>query len=138
VTHARRAIEIARKDLEETTIDGRPNWAGGASTGSRKATLVHLLPNYDELFIGFRDRSAFGERLKAAKAKFPADALFAHILFVNGQIVGGWKRAVLKEEVSVRVRLLTRLTGAERAALVAATERYGDFLGTPTSLSYHQ
>ena len=52
------------------------------------------------------------------KAASVDDALFAHIVVVGGQVVGGWKRTVEKGAVAIQLRLLTRLTPKERRAVV--------------------
>ena len=97
-------------------------------------TDVHLLPNYDEYFIGFKDRSAIGQRLKSSALVMGGDALTAYVVAVDGQLVGGWKRTRTKDAVIVELTLLTRLNDAERRAVTAAAKAYGAFLGLPVEL----
>jgi winged helix DNA-binding protein len=101
--------------------------AGAARPAPR---IAHLLPNYDEYFIGFKDRSAFGERLRRARADHHVEALMGHIVFIDGQIVGGWRRT-LGKHVDVELRLLVAVTAPERTLLRRAAQRFGKFLGLP-------
>ncbi len=64
----------------------------------------------------------------------PSDALRAHIIVVDGQVVGGWKRTPTKTAVVVEVSLLATLSGSEKEAVVAAAQAFGDFLDLPVEL----
>jgi hypothetical protein len=62
------------------------------------------------------------------------DTLIAHIVFVDGQIVGGWKRTFDNKTVTVHLDLLTTLSGQERKRVAAAAQKFGKFLGQPCQL----
>ncbi len=135
VADAKRGIEMAGPALEREVIDDRAYWsAPSMRRRSWRTPKVFLLPNYDELFIGHKERSAIGKRLESADLVTGGNALIAHVVAVDGQLVGGWKRTLTKDSVNVELRLLTRLSSAERRALDAAVERYGNFLGVPAAL----
>jgi len=95
---------------------------------------VHLLPNYDEYFIGLKDRSAYDARLKADGVEARTDALGGHILFIDGQIVGGWKRMVTGKTVVVAPSLLLRLSAAEQRAVASKAQAFGEFLANPVKI----
>ena len=61
--------------------------------------------------------------------------LFAHLIILDGQIVGGWKRTLKKDVVLVEVNPITKLTKAERRAIAEAAERYGQFLGLGVNIT---
>ena len=135
VTDAKRGIEMADGALESEVIDDRAYWSDpSVRPRSWRTPRVFLLPNYDELFIGHKDRSAIGKRLRSADLVTGGDALTAHVITVDGQLVGGWKRAFTKDSVTIALRLLTRLNPAERRALDAAVEHHGEFLGVPADV----
>ena len=132
VGEARRGIDIAGANLEREVIDDRPYWSDpSVRTTPWRSPKVFLLPNYDEFFIGHKDRGAIGRRLSSARLVTGGNALIAHVIAVDGQLVGGWKRTLTNDGVTVHVRLLTRLSTAEHKALDAAIERHGAFLGLP-------
>jgi hypothetical protein len=132
VADGKRGVEQARSRLEQVSIEGRVYWRSAAQRDDIPATATaHLLPNYDEYFIGFKDRSAIGRAVAKSKVKLPASAFLAHIVVVDGQVVGGWKRTMEKKAARVDLtRLATRTPGARRA-IAAAAERFGRFLNLP-------
>ena len=131
---ARRAIEIAGHSLVREQYDGRDYWGIRDRPAARRARIAHLLPNYDEYFIGFKDRSAFAERLGGVVTNAQLDALWGHVLFVDGQIVGGWRRA--PGDSDLKLRLLLRLSSGERDLVLRAGRRFETFLGTPLQLDF--
>jgi hypothetical protein len=131
---ARRGVEAAGASLHRETHDERPHWlAPSAQVSTRPSGTAHLLPNYDEYFIGFRDRSAIGERLRKSLHNPRVDALMGHILAVDGQIVGGWRRTLAKR-ADIELDVLVPITAAERSRVTAAAERLGRFLGLPVNV----
>lgn len=125
----RRALALVRTQLESVTLDGTVYWFGG-HRHPRARPSAHLLPNYDEYFIGYRDRSAIGRRLKSLKAVTGGNAVISNVVTLNGQVVGGWRRTAGREAVQLRLTLLDRLTPAERSRVRRQVNRYATFLGT--------
>jgi winged helix DNA-binding protein len=132
VADATKGIRMAGSNLEREIVDDQTFWFDASQRSrSKPTTTAHLLPNYDEYFIGFRDRSAIGQRLKSTEIVTGGDALTAHVVVVDGQLVGGWKRTLEKTKVVVQLNLLAHLTAAEERAVASAAEAYGRFLGLP-------
>jgi hypothetical protein len=127
---SRRAAEAASSDLEHEVIDGRSYWFPTPTRPTKRRTPVaYLLPNYDEYFIGFRDRSAFSTRLAKARIEWRMDALWGHVLTIDGQIVGGWNRDFRGKDAVIRLKLLQRLSAPENRAIEKAAKKFGEFLG---------
>jgi hypothetical protein len=124
----RRGIDMARNELESVTIDDVRYWIHG-ETPSRQKPSAYLLPNYDEFFIGYRDRSAIGERLRSVKAVTGGNALTAHVIALDGQLVGGWRRSPGRDHVTLKFNLLAPLTNAEHSRVKAEVRRFETFLG---------
>ena len=128
VADAKRGAEMA--GLERVIIDDRTYWSDPSVPVSRsRAVTAFLLPNYDEYFIGFKDRSAIGKRVASTESNTVPGALFAHVVVVDGQLVGGWKRTIAKDSVRIDLRLLARLTPTEHRAVARAAQRYAEFMG---------
>ena len=135
VADATKGVQMADPNLERAVVDGQTYWFEPATRSrSKTSPTAHLLPNYDEYFIGFKDRGAIGQRLKSSEIVTGGDALTAHVIIVDGQLVGGWRRTVEKKAVVVELRLLTRLSDAEERAVAAVAKAYGDFLELPVEL----
>ncbi len=134
---AKRAIDAAATHLQHASIEGRSYWAPVAQRAARISSPdVHLLPNFDEFFVGLKDRRAFGTRLESSGVKARTSALSGHALVVNGQIVGGWKRILATRTVTVEPKPLIRLNDAERRAVGVAAQKLGQFLESPVEMRW--
>jgi hypothetical protein len=130
----RKGIALASDDLEQVTIGDKSYWTTGERI-SRPRASANLLPNYDEFFIGYRDRSAIGERLRSVKAVTGGNAFIAHVIAIDGQLVGGWRRSVGKDAITLKLNVVTRLTPSETKRVRAEVRRYCSFVGRPVALT---
>jgi hypothetical protein len=131
VADTKRGLEMNRGDLTNREADGLTYWHG--LSRARRAVLTpgaHLLPNYDEYLIAYKDR---GRRI-VPLARTRMDE-YGHFLIVGGRLAGTWRRGLAADTVSIAVRLHRRLSGLERRELTAAATRYGRFVGLPPALS---
>jgi hypothetical protein len=133
---SRRAIDIAAGALATLSLDGKQYVvSAGFDLPKGVPSTAHLLPNYDEYFIGFRDRSAIGQRLESHSLVTGGNALIGHVIAVDGQLVGGWRRNTVAGRTGIDMQLLTRLTAAERKRVAAAIGRFADFTETAVDVS---
>jgi hypothetical protein len=131
----KRAIEMARGEIERVTIEDAAHWLIRSDRRLPKASpSAHLLPVYDEYFIGFRDRSAIGRHLPDAKTGTRGDALIAAFVFVDGQIRGRWKRKLENARVVIQLQPLARITNAEQRRIAVQARRFSEFLALPVEL----
>ena len=134
---ARRGAQAASSHLEHQSIDGKSYWSPKTRRSVRvPAPLAHLLPNYDEYFVGHRDRIHFGTRLQSSGVKPKTSALSGHALVIDGQIVGGWRRTLAPGRVIVEPRPLIPLTEPERRAVGAGAERFGEFFALESRIKW--
>jgi hypothetical protein len=96
---------------------------------------AYLLPAFDEYFIGYKDRSAIGARMGGVSQEDLARALYGHIVFVNGEIVGGWRRVEAKDSVEVQLDLVAPITKREERAIATAAKGFAKFLGKGLELT---
>jgi hypothetical protein len=143
LAEVKKGIEAVKSQLDSVTVDGKTFLWGRGKRGTAatriaknasKEPVIHLLPNYDEYFIGYKDRSSIGDRIKASKAKPEKDAFNLHILFVDGQVAGGWKRDMGKT-ATLAVTPVGKLSPAEKKALAAEAARFGTFAGMEAKLT---
>jgi hypothetical protein len=90
----------------------------------------HLLPNYDEYFIGFKDRSAIGQRLGHNALVTGGNALIGNVVAVDGQLVGGWRRGFDKGKTVLKLQLMLQLNRREHSSLKRAIARFAEYTGT--------
>jgi hypothetical protein len=129
----KRGLDLARHDLEVVTVRGVSYWSAGPPTARPKPS-AHLLPNYDEFFIGYRDRSAIGQRLAGVKPVTGGNAAMTHVAVIDGQLVGGWRRTPGRDTLALDLTLATRLSAAEESRLLKEVRRYATFVGKPVEL----
>jgi hypothetical protein len=129
ITQARAGIALVKDELQQDDLEGKPIWYAGRA-GRQSEPAAHLLPNYDEYCVGFKDQSPL---FATPRPPDPSrrSALMVHLIALDGQIVGGWRRTVGRTEITVTITLTTRLGKAQREALDAAAERYARFMARP-------
>ena len=117
---AKAGIEAVAPALDEEVLDGRTCWFFGWKVPApRASTSAHLLPNYDEYLIAYKDRGP----VVAASGR----DVFAHFV-IDGRLAGSWKRTLKKDSVVVEAVPYRRLSRENTRALASAAERYGKFL----------
>lgn len=80
--------------------------------------LAHLLPNYDELLIAYKDHSvAYDPALASASVR--GVPFSAHSVTMNGLVIGAWKRA----KAGIELELWVQLARDGRRALADAVQR---------------
>lgn len=130
IAECKRGIAMAGRQLDHITLNGKSYFAPPDFEFPVKIpATVHLLPNYDEYFIGFKDRSAIGQRVGSSALVSGGNALIAHVVTVGGQLVGGWRRAYEKGTTVLRFELMLQLTRTERAGVKRAVERLAEYTG---------
>lgn len=134
----RRGIELAGKSLECQEIDGDNHWFGaGQDRGHRPGNVVHLLPNFDEYTVAYRDRGALLDPSIPFDAKHfayyrdtsPIGGILSNVVTIGGRVRGAWSRTTHLKSARLDVRLLAPLRPMEAEAIRAAATRLGRFFG---------
>ena len=126
---------MARPHLLHETIGGKTYWfTAPIHTTVIQHPTIHLLPSYDEYLVAYKDHTpSFDPSLRQSLQPNTA-ALQAHIIVLNGHVIGGWRRTIQKKAVTITTDLLIQLGEAEQAALKSAAERYSRFMELPVTL----
>ena len=92
---------------------------------------AYLLPTFDEILVGYAsfDKSRSGGQAINQKV------VFNPRIVIGGQVVGGWQRTFKKGVVIVEIIPFAPLNAAGEAAITAAAQRYGDFVGMPLQVT---
>ncbi|MCL3861200.1 winged helix DNA-binding domain-containing protein [Actinotalea sp. K2] len=125
---ARLGVEAARHRLESFEHDGRLYWhaAGTPRPVGTVDPAGHLLQVLDEIYRGYQD----SRWMIDAEGIVPRTREAAiGMALVDGQLVAGMRRTLHRTRVQLDIRPYRRLTSGERAAIDAAAERYGHYLG---------
>ena len=128
---ARRGITVAGKALTTQSIDGRDYWFdAGASRARDGSGVAHLLPNFDEYTVAYRDRAAI---LQSDRQLEPMVTL-SNVVMVDGRIRGVWRRTQTRTGTQVSVRAWGPFEPPETAAIEGAGRRLGRYLERPVEL----
>jgi hypothetical protein len=133
LTSARLAIELVKPQLERETIDDQTYWFSGELAAPQEpAADAYLLPYLDEYTVAYQDRSALVDPSYAeaitASSQF---GVLGPVIVIGGRVAGGWKRTLRKDKVIVETNPVIPLTPTEEAAIAAAMQRFGNFVGLP-------
>ena len=124
VREATLGLEPIKDQLVRETVDGKEYWL---HPDLEPASGTFLLPAYDELVIGFKDRGAYFTRYDEIPIS-TYNGMFYATIIEDGQIAGLWRRVMKKTSVDVELR---PLPGFDVAQLAEHTARFSDFLGLP-------
>jgi hypothetical protein len=131
----REGIALLESELQPVQCDGLHYWRLASARGrSSAAPLVHLLPNYDEYVIAYRDRGLLIDP-KFAQPLGPTQQ-FPHLLAIDGRVRGNWRRTRYPQHIALEVRTFTPLSRAERDAVERHAVRYGAFVQNAIEISW--
>jgi hypothetical protein len=128
VGDARRGIEILGSSLQRSRLGDDTYWATPAPTAVPATRGAHLLPNYDEYLIAYKDRGTVVGPPRGLVTSPRESDVFAHSLILDGRLAGSWTRTRGRDGARVEVVSYRRLTPGNRRAVAAAAERYGRFM----------
>jgi hypothetical protein len=132
VTHAKRALDSVKGQFESVQTNGKTYWLPPTTTlASTNQPMLHLLPNYDEHVVAYRDHAPSLDPRAPRALDGWGSTLTAHLVVVNGLIVGGWRRRLEPDRVVVQLNRPIPLRPKELTGLKRAARDYGDFLGLP-------
>lgn len=121
-------IELAKPKLTLERVDGLEYWVGSdPESGSDSRRSAHLLPNFDEYLIAYKDRDLVGA------ADLSAWEAYTHQIVIDGQFVGTWKPIATKDGIRLDVKLRRALSSPQERALQRAVAGYGAFVGKAIS-----
>ncbi|MFO7167130.1 MAG: winged helix DNA-binding domain-containing protein [Chloroflexota bacterium] len=124
---ARAGLALVASELDHTTIDGQTYYFPASMPPAPETESAFLLPPYDELVIAFSPHG--GSR--AAGQVIPQNVIFDSLVIVGDRFVGSWRRTFARGTTVITVAPFAPLTPAQEAAIAAAVEQYGEFIGTP-------
>jgi hypothetical protein len=137
VAEARAGVGLAGGTLEHRVVEGRDYWSDAqAGSAGEVGGIAHLLPNFDEYTVAYRDRAALHGDRPFEPALFSFGSILSNVVTVGGRVRGAWRRTVGGRGVRVEVRPLDRFGPGEAAGVEAAGQRYARFLERPVELTW--
>jgi len=129
LAEVRTGFALAGRAIEHQAIEGKDYWFDpGAGRAADAAGLAHLLPNFDEYTVAYRDRADI------ANAHDAFASILSNVVTIAGFVRGSWRRIRAPAGVRVELQTMDRFTAAEKAAVEEAARRFGRFLEQPVEL----
>jgi hypothetical protein len=128
VGDARRGIDIVGSGLQRSQLGDDTHWAAPARGAMPAPVGAHLLPNYDEYLIAYRDRGTVVGPARTPPVGPRGSDVFAHNLIIEGRLAGSWTRSHGSDGARIDVASYRRPTPGDRRAIAAAADRYGKFM----------
>ena len=138
VADARSGIALAGAALDHQVMEGKEYWFDAeAGQACDAAGVAHLLSNFDEYTVAYRDRAAAVHPDRPFEsALFSFGSILSNVVTIGGRVSGAWRRTVTRRCVRIEVRLLDRLAPPEVAAIEEAGHRLGRFLECPVEVTW--
>lgn len=138
---ARALLEDLGDDLERVDVEGYKAWdlrgADERMAGRAGTQVVRLLPGFDPHVMGSAQqiRQLLGDRDLRDRVWRKAGWV-SPVLLVDGRVQGVWEQKRSARRLEVTVEPFVPLNDEAREQVADETRRLGDFLGTPTTLTY--
>jgi hypothetical protein len=112
-------------------------WMSNVSRATESpAWPAHLLPGFDELMPGYKDRSAIVALRHAGRVGPGANGIFVPTLVLDARVCGTWKRSARAKAVVLEASPFGRLTAAQKKSFDVPRARYAEFLGQSATLRW--
>jgi len=135
VSDARKAVEMIKSDFISKTIDGTAYLFRNDQPDISQHNSLYLLPAFDELLIGYTNRTA-----TITSSHHPIaitnNGLFRPIIVENGLVTGVWKRTTQKTKVVIGVTLFSIASGTIMTELEHEVQKQALFLGKEVELVF--
>jgi hypothetical protein len=131
------ALETLKKDLTKEKLNSSQEYFsfGGNSGEVVEPPGVIILPEFDSLMMGYRDKSRFLSR-NEFKNVFGNFAAVNRTILLDGFVAATWKRKRNREGMTVDVNPLRTLKGKERRSIETEFAKYADYQGTEISVGF--
>jgi hypothetical protein len=138
MSDARAGIKVAGPSLEHAAMHGRDYWFDPDARGGRLVSPAgHLLPNFDEYTVAYRDRSSIAHADSPFEhGLFAFGSVLSNVVTIDGRVKGAWRKTSAGVGVKVEVRVMKPFENHEIAAVEEAGRRMSRFLERPVKVAF--
>jgi hypothetical protein len=126
---------MIKSDFIYETIDGTAYLFHNDQPDISHHNSLYLLPAFDELLIGYTNRSATISSSHHPIA-ISSNGLFRPIIVENCRVTGVWKRTVQKTKVVIEVTFFSIASGSLKTELEREIKKQALFLGKEVELVF--
>lgn len=125
LTDCKIGVEAIGSRFNKEKVEGNEYYFVGTTSKCKEECTLYLLPIYDELIMGYKDRSPI--MLHKEGLKKPTSFRFDSMILFDGQVVGTWKRAIHSKYIEMEYAFFEPLAKKEMGLFSEAVERLGQF-----------
>lgn len=133
ISEARRGLDMVDPKLEKVTVDGNcyrlsePAVTPLDPSGAEKAWL---LPAFDEMLCGYKDRSALLDSTEI-KSTILKNGIFKPVVLLDNRAVGTWQRTVKPNQVMIAFSFFRSLANKEQQPIIDKAMNLERFFNKP-------
>jgi len=132
---ASNGLDLNQRHLLKDVIDDKTYWRSASTLpGKRASRVAHLLPQFDEYLVSYKDRSPAFEA-NSIRETPQANLILGPVIVIGGCVVGTWKRSLEKGSVRITLNYFAPVSKADGQLVADAADRYGAFLGLTVVLA---
>lgn len=129
MSDARAGLEAVLPILVQETIGKQTYWMPhDFQERKTDATMLHLLPAFDEYLVSYKDRSASLEASRKVQT-ITGNGIFKPVVVQNAWVHGIWQRTFKKDKVAVEYQFFEESGAVDTALLQEAVQRFSGFYG---------
>ncbi|NQX27883.1 winged helix DNA-binding domain-containing protein [Microbacteriaceae bacterium VKM Ac-2854] len=136
LTAARSGIAALGDAVQSLDGPGGTLWVEPSLLDRPDTSGVLLLPGFDELLLGYADRSAALPSAHAERIVPGGNGIFLATIVRDGRVVGTWRRRATTKATVIEPEPFEPLAERTRAAVRREAERFARFLGTAADLRW--
>lgn len=123
ISDCKKGIEMIKPLLQKVVIEQQEYFFNpNVSLPNKQPEKIYLLPIYDEFIMGYKDRSAM------MTLKNNATFRYDNMIVLDGQIIGTWKRTVLKNVINMEFDFFKPLNKHLSKAFDEAVNHFSKFI----------
>ncbi len=132
------SLKALKGDLVEERFEGTKETyysLGGQSESEVEPPRAAVLPEFDSLMMGYRDKSRYMSQ-ERVKSVFKSFGIVSPTILLDGFVAATWKRKKDRERTTINVTPLQELHTRGRRLIEERFAEYGDYLGTRVSVEF--
>ena len=132
LTDCKKGVDLVKNKLERQTVDGAEYYMSPGIPDKKATSGIYLLPIYDELLMGYKDREALFHSKNTLKHDAPLK--YDCMIVCDGQVIGTWKRTIKTKHIDLYCDFFTPLTSSQRALFEKSIDRFEAFHGLKVNI----
>ncbi len=138
LTESRAAVAGNDGRLHAIGSGPEARWAAIGSDGDTDngADSVLALPGFDELILGYKDRSLHVPEGMLDRIVPGGNGVFRSTIVADGIAIATWSRKLRADRVDITVEPFTHLTSRTMRAATTALEQYATYLNSQASVTF--